>query len=40
MKWHVRLTSGGNFNKAGALTICGGKIGEARWGSDVRDCAH
>lgn len=44
MKWHVKLASGGNFNKAGALNICGGKIadeiGEAGWGSDVMKCAH
>lgn len=39
MKWYVTLASGGNFNKAGALNIGGGKIGdeigEAAWGSGM-----
>lgn len=42
MKWHVRLTSGGHFNKAGALTVCGGKIVDeiGKMGSDMMKYVH
>lgn len=40
MKWHVKLASGGNFNKAGAFGKMADENGEADWGSDVMKCAH